>query len=45
MNKEYDYELDEAELAPPKPYTLERRAEIGEMMSQIAADFAEINGR
>lgn len=39
-----DYELDKSELAPPKPLSVERRAEINELYAEIAADLEEING-
>lgn len=39
-----EYELDESELAPPKPLSPERRAEIEQSYAQMAADLAEING-
>lgn len=31
-----DYELDNEELSPPKPYTPERAAQIAEMMKEIS---------
>ena len=37
-----ELELDEDELAPPKPYTPERASEIAEINSEIASAFAEI---
>lgn len=40
---DYDYELDETELTPPKPYTPARAAEIAELMSDISTLFSEIN--
>lgn len=39
-----EYELDEEELREPKPLSPERRAEIDEMMSEIASAIKEING-
>ncbi len=39
-----EYELDEEELRAPKPLSAERRAEIDEMMSEIASSIKEING-
>lgn len=36
-----EYELDESELAPPKPYTPEQRAAIDEMNADLAAAFDE----
>lgn len=41
---EYGYELDEEELAPTKPYSPERRAEIDELNAEIANLFREIQG-
>ena len=38
-----DYELDKSELEPPKPLSAERRAEIDEIMAEVAADLEEIN--
>ncbi len=38
-----DYELDGGELAPPKPYPAERRAEIDEINDEIAEMFREID--
>ncbi len=37
-----DYEIDESELVPPKPYTPERAAEIAELMDEIAKGFEDI---
>lgn len=37
-----EIELGEDELAPEKPYTLERREEINELWADIAALAAEI---
>lgn len=39
-----EYEFDTEELAPPKPLSAERRAEIDELYAEIAADLEEING-
>ena len=41
---ENDYDEDELELQPMKPLSAERRAEIEELYTQMAADLAEING-
>lgn len=35
--------VDDEELAPPKPYTAERRAEVDEINNDIAELFREIN--
>lgn len=39
-----EYILDPEELAPPKPYTAERRAEIDEQTREAAELCREING-
>lgn len=39
-----EYELDESELEPTKPLSAERRAEIEELYTQMAADIEVING-
>lgn len=39
---DYELELDEEELAPPKPYTPERQAEIDELNAEIAAAFKDL---
>ncbi len=36
-----DYELDESELGPSKPYTAEQRAAIDEINAEIAKAFDE----
>ncbi len=37
-----DYEIDEEELEPPKPYTPERAEEIAELMDEISSLCSEI---
>lgn len=34
---DYDYELDEEEVTPPKPYTPERAAYIAELLDEISS--------
>ena len=41
---ENGYELTTDELAPPKPYTAERRAEIDELNAEIAELYRKIKG-
>lgn len=36
-----EYEFDEEELEPPKPYTAEQRAVIDEMNAELAKAFDE----
>ncbi len=37
-----DYEIDEEELEPPKPYTPERAEEIAELMDEISSIYQDI---
>ncbi len=37
-----EYELDESELEPPKPYSPERAEEIAELMNEISSLYTEI---
>ncbi len=37
-----EYELDESELEPPKPYLPERAEEIAELMNEISSLYNEI---
>ncbi|MCM1276028.1 MAG: hypothetical protein NC299_11815 [Lachnospiraceae bacterium] len=39
---EYERELSADELAPPKPYSAERRAEIDELNAEISALYKDI---
>ncbi len=41
--EKYDYDLDLEELEQPKPLSAERRAELDELINEIAVGFAEIN--